>query len=167
MRGPPFAQKQLLQALHVYRHLLPRNTRSFSSGSVGSTVTRNVEAGAGRPRPRREKELKPTTLQIGTGLVVFALFAKLLMIYDESQEPERVARKAKKFAEDQETLKPMSREKWEALQQVRPRTPFETQIARDTARLRTDGHLSWEDYRIWAYDVVIEAMARAEDAVRR
>lgn len=64
------------------------------------------------------------------------------MQYDESLEPERIERQAKEFAEVQANLKPLSREQWDEIQELRPRTPFESKIGRSHARIRSGEPMS-------------------------
>jgi hypothetical protein len=51
-------------------------------------------------------------------------------------------RQAKEFAEAQSNLKPLTKEQWEEIQELRPRTPFESRLARNHARIRTGEPLS-------------------------
>ncbi|OAE22038.1 hypothetical protein AXG93_3719s1170 [Marchantia polymorpha subsp. ruderalis] len=89
-------------------------------------------------------------------------------LYDESQEEERVERKAREMVELQANQpKVISRELWDHLQQLPPRTPFESRIARDNARIRTGDPLSMEDVKDWATDVITDALARKEDSLQR
>ncbi|KAL2931708.1 Serine/threonine-protein phosphatase with EF-hands 1 [Bienertia sinuspersici] len=68
-----------------------------------------------------------------------ALFAKLLMIYDESRSQELIERKVKNAPPGQGTVQMLTREEWEEIREVRPRTPFESKLARPNARIRTGG----------------------------
>lgn len=56
---------------------------------------------------------------------------------DESKEQERLERKIKKAPPGQGTVRMLSREEWDEIQEIRPRTPFESKFARPNARLRT------------------------------
>jgi hypothetical protein len=64
-------------------------------------------------------------------------------------------------------LKPLTKEQWEEIQELRPRTPFESRLARNHARIRTGEPLSLEDIKDWAIDVLTDAMARKEDNLRQ
>ncbi|KAL2925822.1 hypothetical protein RDABS01_000318 [Bienertia sinuspersici] len=55
-----------------------------------------------------------------------ALFAKLLMI-------------VKNALPRQGTVQTLTREEWEEIREVRPRTPFESKLARPNARIKTGG----------------------------
>ncbi|KAL2643456.1 hypothetical protein R1flu_011043 [Riccia fluitans] len=108
------------------------------------------------------------SLKVGVGLVAVAVIAKLTMMYDESQEEERVERRAREMVELQGTEpRIVSRELWDYLQQLPPRTPFESRIVRDSARIRTGDPVSLEDVKDWAVDVITDSLARKEDSLRR
>ncbi|KAL3696919.1 hypothetical protein R1sor_010995 [Riccia sorocarpa] len=108
------------------------------------------------------------SLKVGLGLVAVAIIAKLTMMYDESKEEERVERKAREMVELQGSEpKLVSRELWDYLQQLPPRTPFESRIVRDNARIRTGDPISLEDAKDWAVDVITDALARKDDSLRR
>ena len=55
----------------------------------------------------------------------------------ESTDQERRERKIKNSHPDQGKVRMLSREEWEEVQEVRPRTPFESKLARPHARIRT------------------------------
>lgn len=57
--------------------------------------------------------------------------------YDETRSQERIERQIKNAPEGQGTVRMLTREEWEEIQEVRPRTPFESKLARPNARLRT------------------------------
>ncbi|RZC68107.1 hypothetical protein C5167_031363 [Papaver somniferum] len=99
--------------------------------------------------------------------VAVALFAKVLMLYDESKSQERIERKIRNAPEGQGTVRMLSPEEWEEIQEVRPRTPFESKLARPNARLRTDEPLCMGDVKDWGIDVLTDALTRAEESVRR
>ncbi|KAI3880963.1 hypothetical protein MKX03_007809 [Papaver bracteatum] len=99
--------------------------------------------------------------------VAVALFAKVLMLYDESKSQERIERKIRNAPEGQGTVRMLSREEWEEIQEVRPRTPFESKLARPNARLRTDEPLRMGDVKDWGIDVLTDALTRVEETVRR
>ncbi|XP_009368803.2 uncharacterized protein LOC103958274 [Pyrus x bretschneideri] len=98
--------------------------------------------------------------------VGIALFAKLLMMYDDSRSQELIERKIKNAPAEQGTVRMLSREEWEEIREVRPRTPFESKLARPNARLRTGEPLRMEDVKDWTIDVLTDAFARVEESVR-
>ena len=61
----------------------------------------------------------------------------------------------------------LSREEWDEIQEVRPRTPFESKLARPHARLRTGEKMRLEDAKDWAVDVLTDAFTRAEESAKR
>ncbi|RZC68103.1 hypothetical protein C5167_031360 [Papaver somniferum] len=99
--------------------------------------------------------------------VAVTLFAKVLMLYDESKSQERIERKIRNAPEGQGTVRMLSPEEWEEIQEVRPRTPFESKLARPNARLRTDEPLRMGDVKDWGIDVLADALTRVEESVRR
>ncbi|KAJ3677537.1 hypothetical protein LUZ60_003261 [Juncus effusus] len=99
--------------------------------------------------------------------VAIALFAKLLMMYDESKAQERLERKIQNAPEGQGTVRMLSREEWDEIQEIRPRTPFESKLARPNARIRTDEPVHLEDLKDWTIDVITDALSRAEEAVKQ
>lgn len=48
-----------------------------------------------------------------------------------------IERKIKHAPAGQGTVRMLSREEWDEIQEVRPRTPFESKLARPNARIRT------------------------------
>ncbi|KAI3901510.1 hypothetical protein MKX01_004226 [Papaver californicum] len=62
----------------------------------------------------------------------------LLHYYDESKSQERIERKIRNAPEGQGTVRMLSPEEWDEIQEVRLRTPFESKLARPNARLRTN-----------------------------
>lgn len=59
------------------------------------------------------------------------------MQYDDSKSQEMIERKIRNAPAGQGTVRMLSREEWEDIKDVRPRTPFESKLARPKARLRT------------------------------
>lgn len=57
--------------------------------------------------------------------------------YDESKSQELLERKIKHAPAGQGTVRMLTREEWEEFREVRPRTPFESKLARPNARIRT------------------------------
>lgn len=56
---------------------------------------------------------------------------------DEANAQERLEKKIKNAPEGQGTVRMLTREEWEKMREVRPRTPFESTIARPNAKIRT------------------------------
>ncbi|XP_020083524.1 uncharacterized protein LOC109706913 [Ananas comosus] len=99
--------------------------------------------------------------------VAIALFAKLLMMYDESKAQERLERKIQKAPPGQGTVRMLSREEWDEIQEIRPRTPFESKLARPNARIRTGEPIHLDDLKDWSIDVITDALTRVEESVKR
>ena len=57
--------------------------------------------------------------------------------YSDDKVQERIEKQIKDAPEGQGTVRMLTREEWEAVQEVRPRTPFESKLARPNARIRT------------------------------
>lgn len=95
-----------------------------------------------------------------------ALFAKLLMMYDDSKSQETIERKIQHAPAGQGTVRMLTREEWDEFQEVRPTTPFESKLARPNARLRTGESLHMEDLKDWTNDVLTDALTRAEETAR-
>ncbi|KAJ0801482.1 hypothetical protein HanPI659440_Chr03g0117731 [Helianthus annuus] len=96
-----------------------------------------------------------------------ALFAKLLMMYDDAHSQERIERKIQNAPPGQGTVRMLTREEWEEFREVRPRTPFESKLARPNARIRTGEPLHMEDVKDWTIDVLTDALTRAEECVKQ
>lgn len=58
--------------------------------------------------------------------------------YDESKSQETIERKINNAPAGQGTVRMLTREEWEEIREVRPRTPFESKLARPNARIRTE-----------------------------
>lgn len=56
---------------------------------------------------------------------------------DEANAQERLEEKIKNAPEGQGTVRMLTREEWEMMREIRPRTPFESTIARPNAKIRT------------------------------
>ncbi|GAV68447.1 hypothetical protein CFOL_v3_11950 [Cephalotus follicularis] len=95
-----------------------------------------------------------------------ALFAKLLMMYDDSKSQETIERKIKNAPAGQGQVRMLTREEWREFREVRPRTPFESRLARPKARIRTGESLRMDDLKDWTIDVLTDALTRAEESVR-
>ncbi|KAF6172765.1 hypothetical protein GIB67_000823 [Kingdonia uniflora] len=117
--------------------------------------------------PESTEYLDTLSMPMVLTAVAVALFSKILMMIDDSRSQERIERKIKNAPAGQGTVRMLDREEWEYIQEVRPRTPFESKLARRGARLRTDETLHMEDVKDWTIDVLTDALTRAEDTVRR
>ncbi|XP_068657594.1 uncharacterized protein [Aristolochia californica] len=116
--------------------------------------------------PESKSYLDTATMPMILTAVAVALFAKVLMTVDESKEQERIERRIQKAPPEQGTVRMLSREEWDAIQEVRPRTPFESKFARPNARLRTDEPWRMEDVKDWTIDVLTDALSRVEDTAK-
>lgn len=54
-----------------------------------------------------------------------------------------IERKIKNAPPGQGSIRMLTPEEWEEIQEVRPRTPFESKLARPNARIRTGESLHW------------------------
>ncbi|RAL49557.1 hypothetical protein DM860_012990 [Cuscuta australis] len=108
----------------------------------------------------------PTMPMILT-VVGTALIAKLMMMYDDSKSQERIEQQINDAPEGQGSVRMLTREEWDAIQDIRPRTPFESRFARPNARIRTGEPLHLEDVKNWTIDVLADALTRAEDCAKR
>ncbi|XP_025887799.1 uncharacterized protein [Solanum lycopersicum] len=138
--------------------------------------------------PDSRSFLDTATMPMILTVVGTALFAKLLMMYDDSKSQDMIERKIKNAPAGQGTVRMLTREEWESVQEVRPRTPFESKLARPNAKLRTGEPLkmsfitgSWvflpqhsyrdlsikEDVKDWTIDVITDALTRAEECAKR
>ncbi|KAI9108974.1 hypothetical protein K1719_019929 [Acacia pycnantha] len=113
--------------------------------------------------PESKSYLDTATMPMVLAVVGIALFAKLLMMYDDSKSQEILERKIKHAPADQGTVRMLTREEWEEIREVRPRTPFESRLARPNARIRTGEPLHVEDLKDWTTDVLMDAVARVEE----
>ncbi|GER40371.1 RING/U-box superfamily protein, partial [Striga asiatica] len=86
--------------------------------------------------PESKKFLHTATMPMILTVVGTALFSKLLMMYDHSTEQEWIERKIKETP-GLSSVRVLTREEWDAIQEVRPRTPFESKIACPNAKIRT------------------------------
>ncbi|XP_057971237.1 uncharacterized protein LOC131159991 [Malania oleifera] len=116
--------------------------------------------------PESKSYLDTATMPMILTAVGVALFAKLLMMYDESKSQEMIERKIKNAPAGQGTVRMLTPEEWEKFREVRPRTPFESKLARPNARIRTGEPLHMEDLKDWTIDVLTDALTRAEESVR-
>lgn len=116
--------------------------------------------------PESRSYLDTATLPMILTAVGGALFAKFLMMHDDSKSQEMIERKIKNAPAGQGTVRMLSREEWEEFKEVRPRTPFESKLARPKARIRTGEPLRMEDLKDWTVDVLTDAFTRVEESVR-
>lgn len=116
--------------------------------------------------PESKSYLDTATLPMILTAVGGALFAKLLMMYDDSKSQEMIERKIRNAPAGQGTVRMLSREEWEDIKDVRPRTPFESKLARPKARIRTGEPLRMDDLKDWTIDVLTDAFTRVEENVR-
>ncbi|KAJ7945632.1 Cytoplasmic dynein 2 light intermediate chain [Quillaja saponaria] len=116
--------------------------------------------------PESKSYLDTASMPMILTAVGIALFAKLVMMYDESRSQELIERKIKNAPAGQGTVRMLTREEWEEIREVRPRTPFESKLARPNARLRTGDTFHTEDLKDWTIDVLTDAVTRAEECIR-
>ncbi|XP_047323116.1 uncharacterized protein LOC124926851 [Impatiens glandulifera] len=116
--------------------------------------------------PDSLKWLDTATWPLIISTVGIAAFAKILMMYDDSKSQETIERKIKNAPEGQGTVRMLSREEWEDIKDLPPRTPFESKFARTNARIRTEEHLRLDDLKDWTVDVLTDALSRAEESVK-
>eukprot|EP00249_Psilotum_nudum_P005978 c19370_g1_i1 orf=323-844(-) len=160
---PSFLLPQTL-LLHTVRYLHTRRRKPHGNHPSPPWHTRRhrpIQVAVRVPGSLEFLDTSTLPLAVGAGVVV--ILAKLTMMHDESTEQERVERRAKKYAETLGTVRQLSREEWDEIQQLRPRTPFESRIARPNARVRTGEPLRWEDVKDWAIDVLTDALTRNEE----
>lgn len=117
--------------------------------------------------PESKSFLDTASLPMFLTVAAIALFAKLLMMYDDSKSQEMIEHKIKNAPPGQGTMRMLTREEWEEFQEVRPRTPFESKLARPNAKIRTGEPLHMGDLKDWTIDVLTDALTRAEECARR
>ncbi|XP_020587344.1 uncharacterized protein LOC110029406 [Phalaenopsis equestris] len=117
--------------------------------------------------PEGSRWLDTATMPMVLTAVAIALFAKVLMMYDETKAQETLERKIARAPPEQGTVRMLSREEWDEIQEIRPRTPFESELARPNARIRTGEPIRLEDLKDWTSDVFAHALTRAEGIVKR
>ncbi|GAB4831949.1 hypothetical protein Ancab_005965 [Ancistrocladus abbreviatus] len=86
--------------------------------------------------PESGSFLDTATMPMILTTIGVALFAKLLMMYDESKSQGLIERKIKNAPPGQGTVRMLTREEWEKIHGVRPRMPFESKLAGPNARIR-------------------------------
>ncbi|KAL5798147.1 hypothetical protein ACOSQ2_002967 [Xanthoceras sorbifolium] len=166
-------QKVFLVQRRLHLHTLSRD------GPSESLKRRVAELGKMRKRrnakkdevfvevPESKKFLDTATMPMVLTVAAIALFAKVLMMYDDSKSQEMIEQKIKNAPPGQGTVRMLTREEWEEFREVRPRTPFESKLARPNARIRTGESLCMEDMKDWTIDVLTNALTRAEESVRQ
>ncbi|KAF3595358.1 hypothetical protein DY000_02022189 [Brassica cretica] len=100
------------------------------------------------------------TLYAGSSLLVCCKI-------DDSKSQEMIERKIKNAPEGQGTVRMIEREEWDEFREVRPRTPFESKLARPNAQIRTGEPVRKDDLKNWTIDVLTNALSRTEESVRR
>ncbi|KAG5010879.1 hypothetical protein AAZX31_07G206600 [Glycine max] len=113
--------------------------------------------------PESLSYLDTATIPMYFAAIGIALFAKLLMTYDDSRSQELLERKIKNAPEGQGSVRMLTREEWDEFREVRPRTPFESTLARPNSRIRTGEPLRLEDVKDWTTDVLMDAFHRVEE----
>ncbi|GMY15211.1 hypothetical protein FCV25MIE_10450 [Fagus crenata] len=116
--------------------------------------------------PESKSYLDTASLPLMLTVVGVALFTKLLMMHDDSRSQELIERKIQNAPAGQGTIRMLSREEWEEIREVRPRTPFESKLARPNAQVRTGESLHLEDLKDWTIDVLTDALTRVEETAR-
>ncbi|GJM98508.1 hypothetical protein PR202_ga15529 [Eleusine coracana subsp. coracana] len=119
------------------------------------------------PTPESLAWLDSVSLPMVLTAAAVALFTKLLMMEHESTDQERRERKIKNSHPDQGKVRMLTREEWDEIQEVRPRTPFESKLARPHARLRTGEPVRLEDVKDWATDVIADAFTRVQESSKQ
>ncbi|KAK4563633.1 hypothetical protein RGQ29_005967 [Quercus rubra] len=117
--------------------------------------------------PESKSYVDTASLPMILTAVGVGLFAKLLMMYDDSKSQELIERKIKNAPDGQGMVRILSREEWEEIREVRPRTPFESKLARPNAQIRTGERLRKEDLKDWTIDVLTDALTRVEETARQ
>ncbi|KAB1217528.1 hypothetical protein CJ030_MR4G028409 [Morella rubra] len=117
--------------------------------------------------PESKAFLDTASMPMILTVVGVALFTKLLMMHDESRSQEMIERKIKNAPAAQGTVRMLTREEWEKIREVRPRTPFESKLARPNARIRTGEPLRLDDLKDWTTDVLTDVLTRVEETVKR
>ncbi|KAK7362490.1 hypothetical protein VNO77_04605 [Canavalia gladiata] len=113
--------------------------------------------------PESLSYLDTATMPMIVVAVGVALFAKLLMMYDESRSQELLERKIENSPAGQGSVRMLTKEEWEEFREIRPRTPFESKFSRPNSRIRTGEPLHMEDVKDWTTDVLMDALHRVEE----
>ncbi|GER42029.1 deoxyguanosinetriphosphate triphosphohydrolase [Striga asiatica] len=87
-------------------------------------------------RTRSEIPDRTTRFRTRLDLDDLSKHTRFRLFYDDSTEQERIERKMKETP-GLGSVRMLTREEWDAIQEMRPRTPFESKIARPNAKIRT------------------------------
>ncbi|XP_042042758.1 uncharacterized protein LOC121787971 [Salvia splendens] len=169
-----------MRGVHQTLNQMSRKLHKLANGGPSDTLKRKVaELEKKRKRRHPNKDdlyvdvpesrawLDTATMPLVLTAVGTALFAKILMMLDEANAQERLEKKIKDAPEGQGTVRMLTQEEWEKMREVRPRTPFESTIARPNAKIRTGEPLRKEDVKDWSVDVFTNALTRAEETAKR
>ncbi|KAI3703953.1 hypothetical protein L1987_74152 [Smallanthus sonchifolius] len=170
MAGSKRSVLQLCRHLHTL-------TKSSSPSDAFKKKIAELEKDRRRRNPKRNRLFVETpeslswldtaSMPMFATVAGIALFAKLLMMYDDAHSQERIEKKIQNAPPGQGTVRMLTREEWEEFREVRPRTPFESKLARPNARIRTGEPLHMEDVKDWTIDVLTDALTRAEECVKQ
>ncbi|KAL5206149.1 hypothetical protein ABZP36_034358 [Zizania latifolia] len=119
------------------------------------------------PTPESLAWLDSASLPMVLTAAAVALFTKLLMMEHEATDQERRERKIKNSHPDQGKVRMLTHEEWDEIQEVRPRTPFESKLARPHARIRTGEPVRLDNVKDWATDMIMDAFTRAEENAKK
>ncbi|MED6145249.1 hypothetical protein PIB30_023356 [Stylosanthes scabra] len=158
--------------MNVIRQRLMHTLRR--DGPTEALKKKALELEKKRKKPKRKEQfivevpeslsyLDTATMPMIVAAVGIVVFAKLLMMYDESRSQELLERKIKHAPPGQGSVRMLSREEWDKVRELRPRTPFESKLARPNARIRTGEPLHLEDLKDWTIDVLMDGVTRAEE----
>ena len=67
-----------------------------------------------------------------------------------------IERKIRDAPADQGTVRMLTREEWEKIREVRPRTPFESKLARPNAKIRTGESLRMVRHRLFLVHYLLD-----------
>ncbi|KAK8527536.1 hypothetical protein V6N13_085361 [Hibiscus sabdariffa] len=150
--------------LHTLSRYGPSETLKIKVAEIGKTRKRrnSMKDRLFEEVPASRSFLDTATLPTVLAVAGIALFAKLLMMHDESKSQEMIERKIKDAPPGQGTVRMLTREEWVEVREVRPRTPFESKLARPNAKIRTGEPLHM-DLKNWTVDVLTDAVTRAEN----
>lgn len=73
--------------------------------------------------------------------------------FDDTKVQERIEKQISEAPEGQGTVRMLTHEEWDAIQEVRPRTPFESTLARPNARIRTGEPLRMVSYKLAFFSI--------------
>ncbi|KAJ0052702.1 uncharacterized protein LOC116132971 [Pistacia vera] len=168
-----YAIRQRLFFVHRRLHMLSRDGPSESlKGRIAELEKMRKKKNVKKNQvfvevPESKSFLDTATMPMVLTVAAIALFAKLLMMYDDSKSQEMIERKIKNAPPGQGTVRMLTREEWEEFREVRPRTPFESKLARPNARIRTGEPVRTDDLKDWTIDVLTDALTRAEECAKR